>query len=70
MNFEILDKVVYKTTQYLICGDDGIEYSIRCSEDDFLDYWIIDDEKGIAIDPSSELGSELIRFCMSHEEES
>ena len=29
MNFEILDKVVYKTTQYLICGDDGIEYSIE-----------------------------------------
>ena len=69
MTFQILDRAVYTTTQYLVTGNDGIEYQVRCNEDDFLDYWSIwSDEEG-DIEPESELGSELIRFCMEHEKE-
>ena len=47
MAFEILDKVIYKTTHYLVIGDNGVEYSVKCNEDDFLDYWSIwTDEDG------------------------
>lgn len=69
MAFEILDKVIYKTTHYLVIGDNGVEYSVKCSEDDFLDYWSIWTDEDGDIEPESELGSELIRFCMNHEDE-
>ena len=69
MKLEIIDKVVYTTTQYLVDGDDGIEYQVRCHEDDFLDYWSVWSDADGDIDVDSELGSELIRFCMSQEEE-
>lgn len=69
MNFEILDRVVYKTTQYLVSSKNGNEYQVRCSEDDFMDYWSIWSDEDGDIEPESELGSELIRFCMSHESE-
>lgn len=63
MNFEILDKVVYNTTQYLVSSNDSIEYQVRCSEDDFMDYWSIWSEEDGDIEPESELGSMLIEFC-------
>ena len=69
MAFEILDKVVYRTTNYLVTGNGGTEYQVRCSEDDFMDYWAIWNDDDGDIDPDSELGQELIGFCISHEDE-
>jgi len=70
MNYEIIDRVVYKTTQYLVSGNDGIEYQVKYHEDDFMDYWSIWSDENGDIDPHSELGSELIRLCMNHDYES
>lgn len=63
MSYEIIDRVVYKTTQYLVSGNDGIEYQVKCHEDDFMDYWSIWSEEDGDIEPESELGSMLIEFC-------
>lgn len=69
MNYEITDKSISTTTRYTVVGDNGIEYYVACTEDDFTDYWSIstDDDE---IDPYSDLGSELIRLCMHNESES
>jgi hypothetical protein len=67
MAYQILDKAVYTTTQYLICGDDGNEYQVKCHEDDFMDYWSIWSDADGDIEAETDLGSELIRFCMNHE---
>ena len=69
MAYQILDKAVYTTTQYLIEDENGVEYCVRSSEDDFLGYWAIENFENGEIDPNSELGEELINFCMSFEEE-
>lgn len=69
VNYEITDKVVYKTTQYQIEGDDGNVYLIKCSEDDFMDYWSIWNDEDGDIEPESDLGRELINLCMREEEE-
>lgn len=67
MEFEILDKVVYKTVQYLIIDKDGTEYHVKCHEDDFLDYWSISSDDDDDIDPKSVIGSMLIEFCLNQE---
>lgn len=65
--YEVTDKVVYKTTHWMIEGDDGKEYRIRCIEGDMHDEWII--EEGMdEIDSDSELGQELIELCETHDD--
>jgi len=69
MVYQILDRAVYTTTQYLVSGENGVEYHVKCHEDDFMDYWSVWSDDDGDIDAESELGSELIRFYMGYEEE-
>jgi hypothetical protein len=70
MNFEITDKTVYKTTNWIIESDDDVFY-ITCQEDDIMDEWIIRSEMKDVITSIEypELMEKLVDMCINDNSE-
>lgn len=70
MNFEITDKTVYKTTNWIIESDDDVFY-ITCQEDDLMDEWIIRSKMKDVITSIEypELMEKLVDMCINDNSE-
>lgn len=62
MNFQITDKVVYRTTIWTIETEEDT-YHVQCQEGELYDDWYITADNEGLIDNESGLGQQLLEMC-------
>ena len=63
MKYEITDKVIYTTTQFMIEHEDGREYRVSLTENDGYEHYRVIDENDDVIDHDDPLYDLLVTLC-------
>jgi hypothetical protein len=64
MVFEITDKQIYRSIHWTVeTGEDT--YFVQLQEDEITDFWFITSDNSDQIDPTSEMGKQLIELCVA-----
>jgi|LakMenE01Jun11ns_1017448.scaffolds.fasta_scaffold9537319_3 hypothetical protein len=64
MVFEITDKQIYRSIHWTVETEEDI-YFVQLQEDEITDFWFITSDNSDQIDPTSEMGKQLIELCVA-----
>lgn len=67
MDYQVTDKVVYRTIHWTIETEDDTFY-VQCQEDEILDSWYMTSDNEGSINVKSELGQKLKEVCETYED--